>query len=167
VAQWSGAIILERRSAFKRSRALDKIARPPYGGREAMTDRLRDLRSRLTRLHKTLLDEERHTYEAAYGPVSSSPALLQLLLHHEHFAWLRALSSMITAIDAALDEPEDIADVQIEAFFGRTRALLRSGGDGPFETKYRQALQRSPDVVMAHAAVVKALPAAHSPTPEG
>jgi hypothetical protein len=132
---------------------------------EAMTDRLRDLRSRLTRLHRTLLDEERHTYEATHGPVSSNPALLQLLLHHEHFAWLRALSSMITAIDTALDEAEEIADVHVEAFFGRTRALLRSGGDGPFETKYREALQRSPDVVMAHAAVVKALPAERRPPP--
>jgi hypothetical protein len=127
-----------------------------------MADRLRELRSRLTRLHKTLLDEERDRYEAVHGPVSR-PALLQLLLHHEHFAWLRPLSSMIAAIDAALDEVDGMADADVEAFFGQTRTLLRSGTDGPFETKYRDALQRSPDVVMAHAAVVKALPAERRP----
>jgi hypothetical protein len=63
---------------------------------------------------------------------------------------------MISTIDAALDEAEGaLADADVDAFFGQTRALLRSGGDGPFETKYRQALQRSAEVVMAHAAVVK------------
>jgi len=140
------------------ARALDKTAPAPYGGRESMADRLRDLRARLTRLHRTLLEEERDTYEAAHGPVASRPALLHLLLHHEHFAWLRALSAMISAIDAALDEADTgIPDAEVDTFFRQTHALLRSGGSGPFETKYREALQRSPDVVMAHAAVIKLL----------
>ena len=140
------------------SRALDKAAAAPYREGESMADRLRDLRARLTRLHRTLLEEERRTYEAAHGPVASRPALLQLLLHHDHFAWLRALSAMIAAIDAALDEAEaGIPDAEVDTFFRQTHALLRSGGSGPFETKYREALQRSPDVVMAHAAVVKLL----------
>jgi hypothetical protein len=121
-----------------------------------MGGRLHDLRTRLTRLHKTLLEEERSAYETRYGAVASGAELLRLLLHHEHFAWLRALSAMIAAIDAALDEAED-ADVEAETFFRQARALLRSGDPGPFGTRYREALQRSPDVVMAHAAVVKLL----------
>lgn len=122
-----------------------------------MVERLRDLRARLLQLHKLLLDDERDAYEAAYGPVAG-PELLQLVLRHEQFAWLRALSAMISTIDAALDEAEGaLADADVDDFFGRARALLRSGGDGPFETRYREALQRSADVVMAHAAVVKLL----------
>jgi len=121
-----------------------------------MAQRLSDLRTRLMQLHKLLLDEERRAYEAVYGPVTSGPALLQLVLHHEHFAWLRSLSAMISTIDAALDEAEGgLAEAEVESFLGRARGLLRSGGDTPFETKYREALQRSPDVVMAHAAVIK------------
>lgn len=120
-----------------------------------MACRLHDLRSRLTRLHKTLLEEERTEYELTHGPVTSRPQLLGLLLHHEHFAWLRALSAMISAIDAALDEMDD-AEEGTETFVEQARALLRSD-DGLFGTKYREALQRSPDVVMAHAAVVKLL----------
>ena len=121
-----------------------------------MTERLRDLRSRLIQLHKLLLDEERGSYERAYGPVASGPQLLQLVLYHEHFAWLRSLSAMISAIDAALDETEEgLSDVEVETFLGQARGLLRSGGSSPFETKYREALQRSPDIVMAHAAVIK------------
>ena len=123
-----------------------------------MDRHLRDLRGRLTELHKTLLDEARGVYEAEYGPVASPPALLQLVLHHEAFAWLRALSGMISAIDEALDEAEgEVAAAEVDAFFRRARALLRSSGDGRFETRYREALQRSPEVVMAHAAVVRLL----------
>jgi hypothetical protein len=121
-----------------------------------MAQRLNDLRTRLLQLHKLLLDEERGAYEAVYGPVVSGPELLQLVLYHEHFAWLRSLSAMISTIDAALDETEGVlSDADAETFFRQARRLLRSGGDTPFETKYREALQRSPDVVMAHAAVVK------------
>jgi len=121
-----------------------------------MDERLRDLRTRLTQLHRMLLAEERGAYEGAYGPVASSHQLLQLVLHHEQFAWLRALSAMIAAIDAALDETDGVA-ADAGAFLRQTHDLLRSGGSSPFETKYREALQRSPDVVMAHAAVVKLL----------
>jgi len=120
-----------------------------------MGGRLHDLRARLTRLHKTLLDEERSAYETVHGPVASGPELLGLLLHHEQFAWLRALSGMIAAIDAALDEID--LNTEVEMFFRQARALLRSGDDSAFGTKYRDALQRSPDVVLAHAAVVKLL----------
>jgi hypothetical protein len=123
-----------------------------------MTTRLHHLRTGLLQLHKLLLDEQREAYEADYGPIASGPALLRLVLHHEQFAWLRALSAMISTIDAALDEVEGaLADTEVQAHVGRARDLLRSGGSGPFETKYREALQRSPDVVMAHAAVVRLL----------
>jgi hypothetical protein len=49
------------------------------------------------------------------------------------------------------------ADAGAETFVRQARALLRSGDSTTFATKYRDALQRSPDVVMAHAAVVKLL----------
>jgi hypothetical protein len=117
--------------------------------------RLRDLRTRLLRLHKLLLDDERSAWEDRHGPVAG-PELLQLALHHESFAWLRALSSMISVIDAAMDEADvDLSEADTEIFLAQARSLLRSGGDSLFDTKYREALQRSPDVVMAHAAVVK------------
>jgi len=124
-----------------------------------MTTHLHALRRSLLDLHKLLLDDQRDAYEASYGPVVSGHAFLQLALHHEQFAWLRALSGMISRIDAALDEGE-VSEWEARAFVTGARDLLRSGADGPFETKYREALQRSPDVVMAHAAVVRLLEAA-------
>jgi hypothetical protein len=118
-------------------------------------ERLNDLRTRLLELHKLLLDDQRGTYESTYGPVTG-PELLQLLLGHEQFAWLRSLSGIISTIDAAIDETEGgLSESEVETFFDRTGALLRSGADAPFATKYRDALQRSPDVVMVHAAIVR------------
>jgi hypothetical protein len=120
--------------------------------------RLPAVRERLIGLHKTLLDEQSRAYEAMHGREVSGNELFQLLLHDEHFAWLRPLSGLISEIDAALDAEEGPPPaVRDEHFLARTRGLLRSEREGLFETRYRDALQRSPDVVIAHAAVVKLL----------
>jgi len=66
-----------------------------------MDERLHDLRTRLLELHKLLLDDQRDAYEANYGPVAG-PELLQLALRHEQFAWLRALSGMISTIGSSM-----------------------------------------------------------------
>jgi len=123
--------------------------------------RLRDLSHRLVRLHKTLLDFERGAYEAAYGPVRSSGELLDLLLNHEQFLWLRSLSGVMARIDEAIDDPE-AGEPDVERFFRETNGLLRSGRGGMFESRYHAALQASPEVVMAHADVVKLLPVKES-----
>jgi len=68
-------------------------------------ERLQMLRDRLLRLHAALLDRERRAWEATHGPVTSGQ-FLQLLIHDDAFAWLRPLSGIIAAIEAALDEDE-------------------------------------------------------------
>ncbi len=49
--------------------------------------RLSELRIKLLRLHKLLLDAEFLTYEQVRGQVSRGE-LLQLAIGHEQFAWL-------------------------------------------------------------------------------
>lgn len=129
---------------------------------------LRDLNARLVALHAALLGCERRAYEETHGPTTGAE-LLRLLLDHEAFAWLRSLSAMIARIDDALDADGAAADVDAESFFRETHRLLRSGGSAAFDTKYHDALQRSPDVVMAHADVMKVLPASRPSTrrPDG
>jgi hypothetical protein len=120
-------------------------------------EHLSELHARLMRLHKLLLEDQRAAYEAVNGEVTAAD-LLRLLLTHQDFAWLRALSEMLAGIDEALDEAEgELGDADLETFLQRSRALLRSDRNGPFETKYRDVLQRSPDVIMAHSAVFKLL----------
>ena len=125
-------------------------------------DALRSLNDRLLALHGALLQRERAAYEATHGPTAPAE-LLRLLLNDPQFAWLRPLSAIIAQIDEALDPREDpretgrAARADAETLFRATERLLRSGDAGVFQTKYRDVLQQSPDVVMAHAAVVKLL----------
>jgi hypothetical protein len=121
--------------------------------------RLPDLRTRLLELHKTLLDEQSRAYQAVHGRPVSGGELYRLLLQDEAFVWLRALSGLVARIDQALDDADDARAVPEAPFVEQARGLLRSEGHGPFETRYRDALQRSPDVVMAHAAVMKVIAA--------
>lgn len=118
-------------------------------------DRLRDLSARLTRLHGYLLDRERRAYETRHGAVGSHE-MLRLLLHDERFAWLRTLSSLMAQIDAAVDA-EELTAADVERALRATHQLLKSGDTGAFQDKYRDALQHSPDVVMAHADVSQVL----------
>jgi hypothetical protein len=100
-------------------------------------ERLRELSARLVALHAALLGCERRAYEAAYGPMEAAE-LLRQLIHHDQFAWLRLLSAMIARIDEALDADGSTAKVDVESFFGEADRLLRSGGSGVFEAKYRK-----------------------------
>lgn len=121
-------------------------------------DRLREISRRMLRLHGVLLDRERHAYEARHGVVSSG-SLLRLLLDDEHFAWLRPLSTLIAKIDELLDADEPMTPNDAEQAFGDVYRLLKSGDSGVFQDRYRQAMQDSPDIVIAHARVSAVLPA--------
>jgi hypothetical protein len=119
-------------------------------------ERLRELNTRLTQLHRLLLELERRSYEARHGTVASHQ-LLQLLLHDEQFSWLRSLSTVMAQIDAAVDADDPITPDDAQRAFREVYRLLKSGDSGAFQEKYRDALQDSPDVVMAHAAVSEML----------
>ena len=88
--------------------------------------RLRVVRDRLLKLHKTLLDWERAQYEHAYGQVRSSGDMLQLVLGHDQFAWLRPYSGLIVRIDEWLvsDQP---SRQDAEAFWEEADRLTTPG----------------------------------------
>ena len=120
--------------------------------------RIVDVRHALLNLHKALLDDERIQYERARGRVESSGALLQLVLHDEWFAYLRPLSSLVVQMDELLDA-EESTELEAEALVAQARALLTSdaSGTGGLGERYRGALQRTPEVILAHAEVIKLL----------
>ena len=78
------------------------------------------------------------------------------------FAWLRSLSTMIAQIDATVDADDPITEETCAGMLQGAYRLLKSGGSGDFQLKYHDALQDSPDVVMAHAEVSRVLPASLS-----
>ena len=119
--------------------------------------RLRIVRDRLLKLHKTLLDWERAQYEHAYGQVRSSGDMLQLVLGHDQFAWLRPYSGLIVRIDEWLvsDQP---SRQDAEAFWEEADRLTTPGDvpDSP-QARYRDAIDTSPEAAMAHTSIRDAL----------
>ncbi len=116
-------------------------------------DQLRALRDRLLVLHKTLLDSDRAAYERAYGPVGSSGEWLQLVLGHEHFAWLRPFSGLIVRIDEWLAADDRAADEPAALVKEVDRLTVISASTEERALRYRKAIDRSPDAAIAHASV--------------
>ena len=117
---------------------------------------LAELRPALLDLHKTLLDWERASYEREHGRQSGGE-LLQLLLSHPQFEWLRAISALVVRIDEELE-----ADASAPAEFDALVATIRSTiGErdmlAPFGQRYEAALQDSPDAIFAHKRVTRLL----------
>jgi hypothetical protein len=126
---------------------------------EATLRRMRDLRLALLRLHKALLGAERENYERAHGQATGGE-LLQLVINHEQFAWLRPVSELIVRMDEILDADEPASVDEAGAVLAAVAALLApSEAGGGFGQKYFTAIQRSPDVVLAHREVMRIIPA--------
>lgn len=107
----------------------------------------------LLRLHKALLDGERVSYERVHGRIPSNGAFFQLVLGDAWFAWLRPLSQLMARLDELCEEDEDAGRAEIAELMATARTLLTPSevGEG-FARHYYDALQRDPDVVLAHAA---------------
>ena len=124
---------------------------PRASGRDVSQD---NLFRALLRLHKALLDDERVSYERVHGRIPSNGAFLQLVLNDAWFAWLRPLSQLIAKLDELGEKGESPDGPDIATSIASIRTLLTPSEEGEgFGRQYHDALQRSPDVVLAHAAV--------------
>jgi hypothetical protein len=119
--------------------------------------RLSELREALMKLHKALIDSERISYEQTFGSISSPANFLRLLTDDPWFAWLRPLSRFIANIDEALDSKEEpVTNTLAEQFAKAAREMLVTDESGQgFGRQYFEALQRDPDVVLAHGQFTK------------
>src|SRR5277367_3156075 len=113
--------------------------------------RLTDLRNGLLGLHKTLLDSERGIYERDIARIDSKGELLKLVLYDPWFAWLHELSEFIVLIDETLDAEEKPQENDAERLIAQAVELLTPNESGRgFAKRYFEAMQRDPDVVLAH-----------------
>ena len=109
------------------------------------------VRTVLLRLHKTLLDFERHGYERAHEKIPNSYAFLQLVMSDPWFAWLRQLSELIVEMDELLAAKETPRDATALALVEQASIMLTPSESGSeFQRKYFAAMQQSPEVVLAH-----------------
>lgn len=119
---------------------------------------LTDVRHGLLGLHKALIIAEQLTFERIYGRIDSTGQLLQLVMNDPWFTWLHPLSNVVVRIDEMLDEEVNLTTEDVAQILTEVRGMIRPSelGDG-FERSYYEALQRAPDVVMAHSEMKKLL----------
>ena len=117
---------------------------------------LLELRERLLDLHKALIEFERERYEKTVGTIQSPYHFLQLVTRDPWFAWLHPFSQLIVSIDEAVEEKEPLTEKMADALRAGVRSLLVAAENAEgFSGHYFVALQQEPQVVMAHAAVIK------------
>ncbi|HKR81200.1 MAG TPA: hypothetical protein VJR69_15960 [Nitrospira sp.] len=120
---------------------------------------VRSMRETLVQLHGALIIAEQQTYERLSGPVPSTEVLLDLLQKDPWFTWLHPIADLLVRMDHLLeDETFDITDENVSHLLREVDALLHPSieGDG-FERAYYEALDRAPDVVLAHFRVRKVM----------
>jgi hypothetical protein len=113
------------------------------------------MRRELLDLHRSLVDSERREYERSRGRLTDR-AFLEALIGAPELAWLGPLTSLIVRLEEVLEEPagnEAVQDCVVQI-----RKLLRPAAEGEgFQRKYAEAMQRSPEVVVAHGRAIRAL----------
>ena len=120
--------------------------------------RLTELRNELLKLHTVLLASERAVYERDVQRIRSSSQFLDLALNDPAFAWLRVLSQLVVLIDETLEAEEAPGAAEASRLVRRALDLLSPvESSGAFEKPYLEALQRDPEVILAHAAALKLL----------
>lgn len=127
---------------------------------DATRERLRELSQGLLKLHKALLDVQRRSHDADSLPIRSRGELLQLVLGDPEFAWLRTLSTLIVQVDELVQSDELATEDDARTLVERARGLIQPGEAGnaaDFADRYKEALQSSPDVVVAHGGLVALL----------
>ena len=119
---------------------------------------LTEVRQGLLGLHKALIVAEQLTFERIYGRVDSTGQLLQLVMNDPWFTWLHPLSNVVVRIDEMLEEDCTLSLDDVAQILTEVRGMIHPSelGDG-FERSYYEALQRAPDVVMAHCDMKKLL----------
>lgn len=116
---------------------------------------LRELRTALLHLHKTLIDWQRAEYELDHGAMPPMQ-LLQVIFNDEQFAWLRSMSGLIVRIDEALEaKPPEMPAVAPLILQARELASPQAGS--AYAVRYHAALQELPEAVLAHRDLVTLL----------
>lgn len=127
---------------------------------DSVRERLTNLRNGLLRLHKQLLDSERSAYERDVQRITSSGQFLQLVIGDPWFAYLHELSRFIVEIDEALANREPATPSDADRLTKQARGLVapdEGAAVNGFARKYFDAMQRDPDIVLAHRDILRAL----------
>ncbi len=125
---------------------------------QQLKTRLLELRLKILQQHKIMLEFERREFEALFGRVNAAE-LLQLLISHAQFAWLRRMSEFVVLVDETLaDKQFPITDQNMEDFIAQARALFDpENPDLEFSERYHAVVEDNPDAFLKHGEIKKLL----------
>lgn len=123
---------------------------PPENWRASLLE----LRAALLRLHKTLLDAERLSYEIEHGPIKNNGDYLQLLIHNERFTWLQPYTKLVVNIDESEESKEPVSAEAVEALWERAKVLT---AESTMHDSLAKLLTHSAEVKVAVDEVLKLL----------
>ena len=116
-----------------------------------MKANLGELRAALLELHRAVLKAQQMRYERDHGRVDSPGELLQLVVRHPEFAWIRALSALIAQLDEWSQSQAEGREAQIEATVRALQTLIQPDGTNEeFTTRYWPLLEMTPEALVAH-----------------
>jgi len=111
---------------------------------------LDELRAALLDLHRAILHAQQLVYEREHGRVESRGELLQLVVRHPDFAWIRALSALIAQLDE-WTEAQGGREEEVAATVRALRTLIQPDGTNEeFTTRYWPLLETTPEALVAH-----------------
>jgi hypothetical protein len=104
----------------------------------------------MLKLHKSLVDSERQSYENVHGAMTAGQ-FLNVLIEDEDLAWLRRFSMLIVEIDELFDLKDGYTAEMVEASLKKVVNLVRmSDDDQYFNAKYLHAIQTNVDAAAGH-----------------
>jgi len=116
-----------------------------------MEPNLEELRNALLELHQAILQAQRIRYERDHGRVDSRGELLQLVVRHPEFAWIRALSALIAQLDEWSQSQAQGRDEEIAATVRALKTLIQPDGTNEeFTSRYWPMLEITPEALVAH-----------------
>jgi hypothetical protein len=118
--------------------------------------RLAEMRKPLMHLHRALVEASFLEYEREHGRLTSQERL-DLLLDHPAFVWLRAISELIVRVDEVLEDASVLGGVVDRVVKQVERLLAPADRDDELGRRHVELLQAHPDVVLAHAALRRAV----------
>jgi hypothetical protein len=125
---------------------------------QELKDRLLDLRLKILQQHKIMMEFERREFEALFGKVNAGE-LLQLLINHAQFAWLRRMSEFVVLVDETMADKEfPLTDRNAEDYIAQARAIFDpENPDLEFRERYQAVVEDDPEAFIKHGEIKKLL----------
>lgn len=122
---------------------------------------LQKMQSILMQMHRLLMSSQKSDLEARTGQAINPTEWMRILMTSAEFAWMGSMLTLISDIDALMDNHE-VTEKDLQVIRQVAEQLFLTGGESEFFSNYKSIAQKDPDVILYHGqlrASILALPA--------